>query len=79
MRIPVHRLDKEEILKTNPIADRVPDWFFRLDEASNFHWVAEGIDLWGRKVFREGGNQDEVFEACLQDARDLQRQIDEHR
>jgi hypothetical protein len=29
-----------------PIADRIPNWFFRVDERSAGAWQAEGIDLW---------------------------------
>ena len=40
----VRELSAEELAKTHPITDRVPDWFFRVVEVSNGAWQVEGSD-----------------------------------
>lgn len=61
----------DELIEEYPIADRLPNWFFRVVEVSNNAWQAEGSDRWGRKVSRTGGDPDSLLEACIEDARNI--------
>lgn len=71
----VYASSADELKRDYPIADRVPDWFFRVVETSASAWQAEGCDLWGRKVSRAGGDPDALLEACVSDARAIAAEI----
>jgi hypothetical protein len=62
---------RQEMLEKYPLADRLPNWFFRITETSNNAWLVEGCDLWGRKVSRCGGDPDALLAAYLCDAQDI--------
>lgn len=68
-------MDKQEVLRTFPIRGLLEGWYFRQDEVSNGHYVAEGTDLWGRKVNKEGPAPEGLLEACAEAARRLQQQL----
>ena len=55
MRAPIRRSDPEDVRRRYPLADLLPGWFFRFDEESPGHYLAEGTDLWGRLVSVSGG------------------------
>jgi hypothetical protein len=62
-------LSREALERNFPIADRVPNWCFRVVEMSPSAWRAEGCDLWGRKVAHVGSNPEALLAACIADAR----------
>lgn len=62
------KLDPTTLIAKFPIADRASGWFFRINEISMGSYRAEGIDLWGRKVRRDGGDPDLVLNQCVEDA-----------
>jgi hypothetical protein len=59
VKAPVAVRSDVEMLREFPRRSRTPDWFFRVAEVSNGHWVVVARDRWGREVSRSGGN-DEV-------------------
>ena len=64
-----HALSREALERNYPIADRVPNWCFRVVEMPASVWRAEGCDLWGRKVAHVGGDPEALLAACIADAR----------
>jgi hypothetical protein len=73
----VRRTTEAELRKTHPLSGLVEGWFFRYDEASAGCYVAEGRDLWGRRVSRKGAENAGVLEACVADARAIAAQLPE--
>lgn len=72
MKAPIQRKSDKEMRQDYPIADRLPDWYFRITETSNNAWLAEGSDLWGRKVSCQGYDQDELLAECIERAKKLE-------
>ena len=68
MSRPVGRLDEREVLRRFPINDRVPGWFFRVDEISAGAYEAAGTDLWGRQVSCHRDDPDVALAKCVADA-----------
>ncbi|HSG64958.1 MAG TPA: hypothetical protein VLD39_08155 [Gammaproteobacteria bacterium] len=64
----VHALSRETLERNYPIADRVPNWCFRVVEISNDAWRVEGCDVWGRKVAHVGSNPESLLASCIADA-----------
>ena len=58
-----------------PIADVMEGWFFRQREFSNWGYVVEGTDLWGRTVSRQGGDPDALLSECVADAQEIEAAI----
>ncbi len=75
MKIPVTKLDESSVLKTHPIADLVPGWFFRCEEQSNNVWRADGTDLWGRRVGFTDSDYDGVLQQCVEQAKAINSQL----
>ena len=73
----VARLDEAEVKRQFPLADLVPDWFFRVKEISNGGYKAEGTDLWGRQVSRSGSDPDVLLAECAKDAERIAAQLNE--
>jgi len=67
----VNLTDPSEIARAFPIADRLPGWFFRIDERSAGVYEVEGIDLRRRSVRSEGTNPDRVLNECVAMARGI--------
>lgn len=65
----VRAIPREALERDYPIADRVPNWCFRVVEFSASAWRAEGCDIWGRRVSRIGGEPEALLAACIDDAR----------
>lgn len=63
---------EQDMKRRFPISDRVPGWFFRLEEVSAGAYLAEGADLCGRQASRTGADPEAVLEACMADARTLE-------
>jgi hypothetical protein len=71
----IQQVSPDEVRLAYPIAGRVDGWFFRVEEKSPGGWLAEGADLWGRKVSRMGGDPDALLAACVGDARAIVAQL----
>lgn len=69
MKQPVHKRTEAEVHQRYPLADRLPGWFFRVEESSPGHFVAEGTDLWGRVVSISGG--DDALARAVEAARGI--------
>ena len=50
-------------------AGLVEGWFFRLNEVSPSHYVAEGVDLYGRTVSQSGSDPDALLYECVRFAK----------
>jgi hypothetical protein len=66
---PVRKLDEDTVRRDFPIADRVPGWFFRVDEVSNGAYRAIGTDLWGRRTETAGSDPEHALADCIDWAR----------
>jgi hypothetical protein len=64
MKRAVKKLSETEVANQYPIQGRLLGWYFRLSETSNGVWLAEGIDLWGRKVSCLGTNDATLIKEC---------------
>ena len=71
MKRPVSPDSERERRRTHPIDGGIAGWFFRVTEVSAGVYLAEGVDLYGRKVSRTGANPDEILEQCVADAASL--------
>jgi len=67
MRTPIGKLDEALVCRRYPLAHLLPGWYFRLEEESPGHYVAEGMDLWGRLVSISGG--EDVLTQAVESAR----------
>jgi hypothetical protein len=65
-----------EMLREYPIDGKLPNWYFRVRETSNNAWLAEGSDIWGRKVARAGGDPETLLAACIEDAAKIISQLE---
>ena len=63
--------DPTELARAFPIADRLPGWFFRIEERSAGVYEAEGVDLRRRSVRSEGTDPDRVLNDCVSMARGI--------
>ena len=66
MKTPVAVRSDVDMLREFPRRSRTPDWFLRVDEVSNGHYVVIARDRWGREVSRSGGDGDveRMIEEC---------------
>lgn len=48
-----------------PLDGLVEGWFFRVNEVSPCHYLAEGTDLWGRVVSASGDDADRALADCV--------------
>ncbi len=71
MKRAVTKSNLADVLKVYTISDLVDGWFFRATETSNNAWLIEGVDLWGRKVRRDGGDRTKILALCAEDARKI--------
>ena len=71
MKRMIDKLSESEVLKQYPIGGRLDGWYFRLDETSSNAWLAEGTDLWGRKVSRQGNDEVALLQECIDMAKSL--------
>lgn len=51
-----------------PIADRLPEWFFRITEVSAGVYLGEGADTYGRTVSFTGTDPDQTLNRCIREA-----------
>ena len=68
MKRRVIELSEEEILEAFPIKGEPLGWYFRCVETSNGVWLVEGTVRYGRRVSRQGVNEDALLQECEQDA-----------
>jgi hypothetical protein len=72
---PIWRIPGDALRKDNPIAGSVDDSNFCVTEISAGAWRAEGSDVHGRTVKREGPDRGAVLALCKQDARSMSSMI----
>ncbi len=63
------KLHPEKLSKSFPIDNLVTDWFFRINEESQSNYLAEGIDLYGRKVSHRGSDPNVILDKCVEYAK----------
>jgi hypothetical protein len=61
----------ESLKKEYPIGNKLSGWFFRIKEVSACCYVAEGRDVVGRTVSRQGLEPEKLLEQIVKDAREL--------
>jgi hypothetical protein len=64
MKKQIRKRTEKEILKIFPLKAKTPGWFFRMKEMSNNAWEVEGTDQWGRLVYRQGSDAEELIAEC---------------
>ena len=65
MKRMIDKLSESEVLKQYPIGGRFDGWYFRIKETSSNAWLAEGTDLWGRKVSCQGNEEVALLQECI--------------
>jgi len=65
----VRPLTEDGLLEDFPIRSRLDGWFFRINEVSGGVYRADGTDVWGRTVARDGTDPDKLLAECEADAR----------
>jgi hypothetical protein len=60
----IYKKPEEEIRKTFPIKAKASGWYFRVREILNNAWEVEGSAHWGRLVYRQGSDPDELMALC---------------
>ena len=73
MKRRVQKLD--ETRRQFPLVRSVAGWFFRVDEKSPGCYLAEGTDLWGRRVSRQGDDPDALLAECEERARQIAEEV----
>ena len=71
MRKFVEPKSRNAMLRDYPIEGKLPDWYFRVEEESICNYLAEGSDIWGRKVSKRGADPDELLASIVREAADL--------
>jgi len=71
MKAKIQRQSREELVAKFPLDDLVAGWYFKCDEVSVGHYVAEGVDGWGRRVSRSGSEPEQLLKECAEDARQI--------
>lgn len=66
----------EELRRAFPLGGLVEGWVFRVGEQSPGQYVAEGRDLLGRMVAREGADPDAALNSCVAWARAIVEQVE---
>ena len=74
MKRMVQKLTQSEVASQFPIRGSVAGWHFRLDETSNGAWLAEGTDLWGRRVSCRGADEEALLRECESMAESIVRE-----
>jgi hypothetical protein len=60
--------DPQELAAAFPLSDLVPGWYFRVREVSPGQFVADGTDLYGRRVSHQGDDPQQVLGNCVNTA-----------
>ena len=60
----LQKLSEAEVASQFPIRRSITGWHFRLHETSNGVWLAEGTDLWGRRVSCQGTDEEALLQEC---------------
>jgi hypothetical protein len=76
MKHPVERQDPNQVAAAFPLTGLFPGWYFRVREVSAGQFVAEGTDLWGRKVSHQGGDSQVALKQCVSSAQGVAKQAD---
>lgn len=75
MKQAVEKQSPAEVKKHYPLDAGIEGWYFRLTETSNNAWLAEGTDLWGRKVSCQGSDEELLLKDCAEMARKVAAQV----
>ena len=75
MRREITKLPEHEILKSYPIKDEAPGWYFRTQEISNGGWLVEGTDQWGRQISAQGSDPQQLLKELALEASVLNGRI----
>jgi hypothetical protein len=72
--------EKRKIHQSSNLNNLVEGWIFNFIEVSPNYYRIEGKDKWGHSVSRTCSEMalDETLEKCSDDARDIQKQIQEN-
>ena len=76
MKHPVERQDSNQVSAAFPLTGLLPGWYFRIREVSADQFMAEGTDLWGRKVSHQGGDSHEALKQCVSSAQGVAKQAE---
>jgi len=71
MKEEIRGMIETAIIKNFPITNKLEGWYFRIKEISAGVYVAEGKDLFGRQVSREGTDPDKILSMCVNDAKQM--------
>jgi hypothetical protein len=71
MKAKLNLASEAAVIKDYPITGTVQGWYFKIQEVSAGVYVAEGTDLSGRKVSRQGADPEEELKKCMDDARQM--------
>jgi hypothetical protein len=71
MKTLIQRRDPTVERAEYPLADIVEGWFFRVNEMSPCHYLAEGVDLWGRGISHSGTDPDALLAECVRRAKQM--------
>jgi hypothetical protein len=65
VKLAIEQRTDAQMLSEFPRRSRTPDWFLRVSEVSNGHYVVVARDRWGREVSRSGSETE--LEAMIED------------
>jgi hypothetical protein len=71
MKQQVECKNPQEVASAFPLTSLLAGWYFRVREVSAGQFIAEGIDLWGRKVSHQGGDSQVALNQCVSSARSV--------
>jgi hypothetical protein len=76
MKHAVERQDPNLVAAAFPLTGLLPGWYFRVREVSAGQFVAEGTDLWGRKVSHQGGDSQATLKQCVSSTQGVAKRAD---
>jgi hypothetical protein len=79
MKQAITRYSDEELKKVYQFTNLLEGWYFRYIEISNCAYRVEGINRWGNTVSRTCSDPelDVTLQACVNDAREIEKQLQE--
>ncbi len=72
MKAKITQKSEKEILAIYPIKSKIQGWFFKVTEISNNAYEAEGTDLFGRLVSKQGNDPEQLLVLCEQDIQKIE-------
>jgi hypothetical protein len=68
-------MTESQLRQRYPIDLQVEGWFFRIEEKSAGHYVAEGADARGSIASVSGDDPDDLLARCAESARHIKAQV----